>query len=179
LSILLNLYQLSRLKDTGGKVRVLGTVLWAFLGPWLPTPALAQALPETVTWSVAPAAAKPGESLKLTVNGAVLEGWHVYSLKQAPEGPTPLLARVEDNAAAAADGAVSESKPVKLRDPAFGLDTQFYERAFTLTVPVRLKRGLKPGAQAIPVSVRFQTCNGRICQPPKTVHLNAIINPRG
>jgi hypothetical protein len=29
------------------------------------------------------------------------------------------------------------------------------------------------------VSVRFQTCNGRICQPPRTVHLSATVNLQG
>ena len=58
------------------------------------------------------------------------------------------------------------------------MDTHFYSNAFTLTLPVKLKS--KPGAgQAVPVSVRFQTCNGRICQPPKTVHLSAAVNLAG
>jgi len=129
---------------------------------------------DTVSWSVQPAAAT-GDRLKLIVSGTVQPGWHVYALKQAPEGPTPLLVTLDANTVATADGAVAGSAATKLRDPAFGLDTQFYASAFTLTVPVRLKSHLA-GNQAIPLSVRFQTCNGRVCQPPKTVHLSAPVN---
>ena len=142
--------------------------------------ALAQGAPDTVTWTAQPAAAaKPGDKLKLTLTGAVQPGWHVYGLKQAPEGPTPLLVTVDANSVAAADGAVAGTPAIKFRDPAFGLDTQYYETDFSVTVPVRLKPGLAAGAQIIPVAVRFQTCNGRICQPPKTVHLNAPVNLAG
>lgn len=131
---------------------------------------------DTVSWSAQPATAgKQGDRLKVTVNGTVQPGWHVYALKQAPDGPTPLLVTLDTNTAATADGAVAGSVPTKLHDPAFGLDTQFYASAFTLTVPVRLKPHLA-GDQVIPLSVRFQTCNGRVCQPPKTVHLSASVN---
>ena len=132
---------------------------------------------ETVSWSVTAANAGGGR-LSLRLDGAVQPGWHVYGLKQAPDGPTPLLVTLEANTVAAADGAVAGSPAIKFRDPAFGLDTQYYEKEFSVTVPVRLKPGLAAGA-TIPVAVRFQTCNGRICQPPRTVHLSAPVPPAG
>ena len=127
---------------------------------------------ETVSWSTPVITAAKGDKAKLTLNGTVLAGWHVYSLKQALEGPTPLVVTLDANEIAAADGAVTETLPTTFKDPAFGVDTHFYSNAFTLTVPVKLKSRSGAG-QAVPVSVRFQTCNGRICQPPKTVHLSA------
>lgn len=140
-----------------------------------PAAAIAQPV-ETASWTVsAPAALKPGSKTVITLQGAVQDGWHLYALKQAPDGPTPLLVSIEKNGVATANGVVTGSAPQKVRDPAFGLDTQFYAQAFTLMVPVRLKDNLKPGPQAIPLSVRFQTCNGAVCQPPKTVHLSAAI----
>jgi hypothetical protein len=155
------------------------SISWVLFGLFLSGAALAQSpdsgLPDTVSWSAAPQTAKAGGKLALTLQGTVLDGWHVYSLKQAPDGPTPLLVSLGANDTIATDGAVTESKAVKQRDPAFGLDTQFYEHAFTLTMPVRVK-SKAVGQQTVPVNVRFQTCNGRICQPPKTVHLSATIN---
>lgn len=141
----------------------------------LPAAALAQpeGAQDTVAWSVQ--AAAKGSKATLTVNGTVQPGWHVYALKQAPEGPTPLLVTIDQDSAASASGAASGSPAIKFHDPAFGLDTQYYEKAFRVSVPVKLK----PGAQTIPVAVRFQTCNGRICQPPKTVHLSATITQQG
>lgn len=132
---------------------------------------------DTVSWTVQPATATgKGDRLKLILTGSVQPGWHVYGLKQAAEGPTPLLVTLDANTVAATDGAVAGSPAIKFRDPAFGLDTHYYESAFSLTVPVRLKQNLAAGPQTIPVSVRFQTCNGRICQPPRTVHLSALVN---
>jgi hypothetical protein len=131
---------------------------------------------DTVTWTVQSSDVAKNGKVTLTLNGAVRDGWHVYSLKQLPEGPTPLLVTLDANDIAKAGGAVAGSAPTKIHDPAFGLDTQFYESAFTVTVPVRLGSRLAGGPQSIPLSVRFQTCNGRVCQPPKTVHLSASIN---
>jgi hypothetical protein len=150
----------------------------ALLGLSLQGVALAQpsaAQGETVAWTVQASDVAKGKAT-LTLNGAVREGWHVYSLKQLPEGPTPLLVTVDQNDVAKAGGTVAGSAPTKIHDPAFGLDTQFYESAFSLTVPVRLGGHASAGPQSIPLSVRFQTCNGRVCQPPKTVHLSASIN---
>lgn len=127
---------------------------------------------ETVSWSAPTITAAKGDKARLTLNGTVLAGWHVYSLKQALEGPTPLVVTVDANDVASADGAATETPPTTFKDPAFGVDTHFYSNTFTLTLPVKLKSRAAAG-QAVPVSVRFQTCNGRICQPPKTVHLSA------
>jgi hypothetical protein len=150
----------------------------------LSLPALAQtpsdtARGDTVSWTVtAPSgdAVKHGEHLAVALHGTVLDGWHVYSLRQAPEGPTPLFVSLDTNPVAAVDGVVTESKPTKIHDPAFGLDTQFYEKAFTVTVPIRIKAHQAAGQQVVALNVRFQTCNGRVCQPPKTVRLTAPID---
>jgi len=133
----------------------------------------------TVSWtvSVQPAnAVKQGSRLTLTLQGTVQDGWHVYALRQLPAGPTPLRVTLDANDVAAADGAPSGSVPAKIRDPSFGLDTEYYAHPFTLTLPLRLGSHLAAGRQSISVSVRFQTCNGRVCQPPKTVHLSAPVD---
>lgn len=140
-------------------------------------PVLAQGEPagDTVTWSVAPAHVAKGHRAQLTLSGQIQPGWHVYGLKQAPTGPTPLVVALDQNDVAKVDGPASGSPATTYHDPAFGLDTHFYSSAFTLTLPVRLNAHVA-GPRTIPVSVRFQTCNGRICQPPRTVHLSASIS---
>jgi hypothetical protein len=133
---------------------------------------------QTVSWTVAPQdIAQPGHA-SLTLHGSVAPGWHVYALKQAPDGPTPLLVSVAANAVATADGATTGSAPTKIHDPAFNLETQFYSGAFDLTVPVRIRAHVR-GAQAVPVDVRFQTCNGKVCEQPRTVHLSAPVTLAG
>jgi DsbC/DsbD-like thiol-disulfide interchange protein len=136
---------------------------------------------DTVAWTLtaaSPDASAPGSRVVLTLQGAVKDGWHVYGLKQATLGPTPLLVALDKNSVAAAAGAPTASKPITQRDPSFGLDTHFYTSAFTVSVPVHITAHAAAGPQVIPVSVRFQTCNGQICQPPKTVHLSASVTVR-
>ena len=50
---------------------------------------------------------KQGGHLTLTLRGKVLEGWHVYALKQLPDGPTPLRVTLDANDVATADGALA------------------------------------------------------------------------
>jgi hypothetical protein len=143
--------------------------------------ALAQTPVETVSWTLAaqsPVNAKPGDKLSITVRGDVLDTWHVYGLEQLPSGPIPLKVTVDQNDVASAEGALVIDAPVKFHDPSFNLETQYYEKDFSLTVPVRVAANAAQGAQQIPVSVRFQTCNGKICKPPKTVKLLASVNVR-
>lgn len=154
----------------------------AAIGAALCGAALAQAPgpPQSVSWSVAPQTADvaPGSRIAITLRGAVVGGWHVYGLKQLPNGPIPLEVAVDANAVAKARGAPTASPPRKFHDPAFKLETQYYDQPFTLTVPVSLGSKLAAGPQIIPVSVRFQSCNGDICLPPRTVRLSATVNVR-
>lgn len=135
---------------------------------------------ETVSWAIAApsGAVKPGSRIALTLEGTVLEGWHVYALKQLPAGPTPLKVSLDKSEAVMAAGVITASTPVKVHDWGFDLDVEYYSHAFTLSVPLRIGAKLADGPQQIPVSVRFQTCNDRICQPPKTAHLSAFVNVR-
>lgn len=135
---------------------------------------------DIVSWSAsAPAqAVKPGGKVKITLRGAVQPGWHVYGLKQLPEGPTPLRVTLDASDIAAADGEPTGGPPIKLQDPSFNLETQYYEHDVTVTAPARIGAHAAAGPQQIPVSIRFQTCNGRICQPPKTVKLSVPLNIR-
>lgn len=133
---------------------------------------------QTVQWSaavVSKAALRQGEAATLELSAEVLDGWHVYALTQPPGGPTALRVALDENAVARAAGAPSGTAPEKRFDPSFDLETQFYAHSFTLRLPVRLKEHAASGWQSIPVSVRFQTCNGRECQPPRTIHLSASI----
>jgi DsbC/DsbD-like thiol-disulfide interchange protein len=149
----------------------------------LAAPALAQtadpAAAQTVNWTVTadPAdAVKQGGRVTLTLHGEVADGWHVYSLKQLPNGPTPLRVTLDQNAIATASGAPVGSSATKIHDQGFNLDTQFYSHAFTVSLPLQVGAQSASGPQQIPLSVRFQTCNDRVCQPPKTVHLTAAVS---
>jgi DsbC/DsbD-like thiol-disulfide interchange protein len=140
--------------------------------------AFAQAPNPTVQWDAtvtAPASAKEGGTTTLELSGQIQEGWHVYALNQPAGGPTALRVTLDDNAVAEAVGLPAGSPPQKRHDPSFGLDTRFYTHSFTVRLPVQVKQQSSPGKQLIPVSVRFQMCSDRECQPPTTVHLTVPI----
>jgi hypothetical protein len=131
----------------------------------------------TVTWAPAPPVSlRQGGHGALLLHGTVRDGWHVYALKQQENGPTPLRVALDTNDIAVPAGAVQGSKPVVAHDQAFNLDTPYYIHDFTITVPLRVKPHVAAGRHAVPVSVRFQTCNGQTCEPPKTLHLTAAVD---
>ena len=157
----------------------LKTGLWlaAGLALVLSAPTFAQA-PKvdsaTASFSAAPLVLDKlprGGRVAVVLRGAVKDGWHVYALKQPENGPTPLVVSLEANVFAQPAGAPQGSAPLVAHDGSFNLDLPFYARTFTVTVPVRLNGRRAAGRFALPVSVRFQTCNGQVCQPPKTLHL--------
>jgi hypothetical protein len=134
----------------------------------------AQSEDDRVQWAAAlnsPAALKGGDATTLELSGTIKDGWHVYALTEPPGGPTALRVTVVDNQVALVAGIPSGTSPHKRHDPSFNLETKFYTHAFTIHVPVRLKQQSATGRQDIPVSVRFQTCSDRECQPPTTIHL--------
>jgi DsbC/DsbD-like thiol-disulfide interchange protein len=172
------------LQTKPGRAAWLALLGLALNGLMLNDDALAQAPggpPDVVSWTASVPAnttVKPGSRVKITLQGTVTDGWHVYGLDQPEAGPIPLLVTVDENGVAAADGAPTASTPTTFHDPSFNLDTQFYSKPFTVTAPVRIDPKAAAGVQQIPVSVRFQSCNGPTCRPPKTVHLTASINVR-
>jgi hypothetical protein len=106
------------------------------------------------------------------LSGELQSGWHVYGLVEPPNGPTALKVGLDDNAVARSAGAVSGSPAEHKFDASFGRTTEFYSGPFKLYLPVRLMQpAAAAGSAVIPVSVRFQTCNGDVCVPPKTIHL--------
>lgn len=142
-------------------------------------PAAAYAQPAgtpTVTWAIAPVNVAAGGHAKLVLQGTLRDNWHLYAFKQKENGPTPLRVALDANEVAQADGAPSGSAPIVAHDAAFNLDTPYYLHNFAITVPVKLKPHAAAGRQTIPVTVRFQTCNGQTCEPPKTLHLTAAVN---
>jgi thiol:disulfide interchange protein DsbD len=107
----------------------------------------------------------------IELSAAVQRGWHAYGLAQLPGGPTPLRVTLDANQVGEIAGPTSGTVPVKKHDAAFDLDTEVYEESFRLRLPVEINQHAAPGRSQVPVSVRFQACNDRVCLPPRTVHI--------
>jgi hypothetical protein len=121
------------------------------------------------------AAIKPGANSVIELSAEVEEGWHVYGLTQLPGGPTPLRITIDSDELAKIAGAPTGTLPVKKHDTAFDVDTELYDKAFKLHLPITINEYLVTGRKSIPVSVRFQACNDRVCLPPRSVHFSVPI----
>ena len=62
-----------------------------------------------------------------------------------------------------------------MQDPAFNMEVQLYEGEVAFTLPMRLAAAAPPGAQKIVVNASFQSCDNKICLPPKTVKLEVPV----
>ena len=139
----------------------------------------AQVPMQPVKWSSAAVPAsgvKPGSKIAIELSAEMQEGWHIYGLNQVSGGPIPLRLTLDDNAVTESAGAPTGTPPEKRHDPSFNLDTELYAHSFSLHLPVQVKPHAQSGEQSVPVSVRYQACNDRICLPPKTVHLTVPID---
>ena len=139
-------------------------------------PALAQG-PNNVKWTLMlePAAAAPGSKVMAHLEGQIDGGWHVYSMSSA--GAIPTTIKLAANAAVE-KVRVFQAPPKKAYDPNFQLDTETYEGSAVFLLELRLKPDAPAGASEISAEVRYQTCNDKVCIPPRrrTVSATLTIN---
>ena len=131
----------------------------------LPALALAQG-PNNVHWSLSlePAAAAPGSKVLARLEARIDPGWHVYSMTSA--GAIPTTVKVAANAAVE-KVRVFQAPPKKAYDPNFQLDTETYEGSAVFLLELQLKPDAAAGASDISAEVRYQTCNDKVCIPPR------------
>ena len=125
---------------------------------------------EVVKWTADVVKATP-TSATVALSATIAEGWHVYALSQPAGGPTPLKITIPSGAPFALQVPIQETQVIRHDDPSFKMETVYYLNTVNLTVAVK-KEGA-PTTEAVPVDVRFQACNDRLCLPPYTVHLTA------
>jgi thiol:disulfide interchange protein DsbD len=130
--------------------------------------------PAIVAWTIAlepGSAPAAGRTIQVVLTAKIVPGWHVYSLTQPKNGPSPLSVAVPDGQPFTRAGAVTESAPIAAFDPAFKARTQYFEDSATLTVPTRITPGTRPGLTPLRVQIEYQVCSDRLCLPPATTEL--------
>ena len=115
--------------------------------------------------------AVPGATVKVKVKAAIGDGWHLYSLKKLDGGPIATSIAVPPEQPFTLNGTIEAEEPMRLDDPVFGMEVEFYIESAEFTVPVKIAAGVKPGVQKLTIAPRYQTCNGKLCLPPRTVRL--------
>ena len=65
-------------------------------------------------------------------------------------------------------GAVQSPEPRVMQDASFAGEVELYEGEIDLRLP-RVVPGAAPGTHNLVVSASYQSCNNKLCLPPKTM----------
>jgi thiol:disulfide interchange protein DsbD len=132
---------------------------------------------DPVAWKLNPLAApvKPGARFTVKLVVEAQDGWHLYSLKPLAEGPIATRIWIAEGQPFSLAGAVQAPDPRVMQDPSFGMEVELYEGEAVFTLPVRVAPGTPPGVQKLVVSASYQSCNNKLCLPPKTVKVEVPI----
>jgi thiol:disulfide interchange protein DsbD len=141
------------------------------------TACLAAAPADPVAWKLNPPATSVKAGARFTVKllAEVQEGWHLYSLKPMAEGPIPTRIWIAEGQPFALAGAIQSPDPQVMQDASFGMEVELYEGEAVFTLPVRVASGASSGTQMLVVSASYQSCNNKLCLPPKTVKVEVSI----
>jgi len=150
------------------KVKTL--IQWPILLVSLCIAAHGQRPTEIVKWTATTTKAA-SNSASVTLSAAIEDGWHVYALTQPPGGPIPMKISVPTGSPFVLKTPVPEGKVTRHLDPNFNMDTVYYLK--NVSFSIALQEDTNAHAEAIPLDVRFQACNDRLCLPPYTAHLTA------
>ncbi len=140
--------------------------------------ALGAAPPDPVAWKleeVPVKAVKPGARFTVKLVARIQEGWHLYSLKPMAEGPIPTRVWLAAGQPFELAGGIKADEPEVIEDPSFNMEVELYEGEAAFVLPVRVAPGAAAGAQNLVVSASYQTCNNKVCLPPKTVKVEVPV----
>jgi thiol:disulfide interchange protein len=134
-----------------------------------------------ITWTLAegPKQVKPAQKFDLQLTAKIDEGWHLYSTTQPPGGPNATRITMPAGAPFSFYGAPGGPPPAVKYDANFSMETETYDGSVTFALPVEVAKDAASGSHKAEVHVRFQTCNERLCLPPKTEKLSVNITVVG
>jgi thiol:disulfide interchange protein DsbD len=139
---------------------------------------LAAAPADPVAWKLQDAPAKPVKpSARFTVKlvAQIQEGWHLYSMKHVEDGPVATRIWLADGQEFQLADSIRSSPPETLQDASFNMEVELYEGEASFVLPLKVAAGAPAGVQTLAVNASYQSCNNRICLPPKTVKVEAAV----
>jgi thiol:disulfide interchange protein DsbD len=141
--------------------------------------AASQGVADPITWTLAvqPAGATtaPGGTITLALTATIEEGWHLYSIKLEPGGPVPTSIAIPDGQPFSLAGEIAEPLPQSSFDGNFNKMLDYHETKAVFTIPLKAAATAPTGKQTARVSISYQTCNDRLCLPPRQVAMTADV----
>ncbi|TAK11415.1 MAG: hypothetical protein EPO35_12335 [Acidobacteria bacterium] len=139
----------------------------------------AQGVADPIAWALAvqPAGATstPGGTVTLALTATIDEGWHLYATKLEPGGPVATSITVPAGQAFTLAGDIGEPLPTSSFDGNFDRVLEYHETKAVFTVPVKSGANTPLGRQTVRVAASYQTCNDRLCLPPRQVVVTADV----
>ena len=124
----------------------------------------------TLTTSVEPAEAKPGDTVTLRVTAKLKPGYHIYTQAKTQEGdgPRKTLFDLFDTAGLEVTGNwKADKKPESRAEPAFDNQVfEYFEEEVTWSIPLKIPEGTAAGKKEIRVQASYQICNAQSCSFP-------------
>ena len=132
---------------------------------------------DPVSWKVeeAPKSVKAGGRFNVRLVAQIQDSWHLYSMKPIEDGPVPTRIVLADGGTFQLVGAIKGDAPQTMQDPTLKMEVELYEGSAGFALPVKVAAGAAPGVQTMTVNATYQTCNNKMCLPPKTVKVEVPI----
>lgn len=124
--------------------------------------------PVTLSASAKVTQVKPGVKLDIDLVARISDGWHVYSITQ-PAPPIATRVELAPGQPYTLEGDIGGPAPSVAFDESAGMTVETYEGEAAFTLPIRVAAKAAPGRVPVRVQMRYQSCDGKICLPPKTL----------
>ena len=123
---------------------------------------------EPVQWSFTAEKVNDKEyNINLSAN--IADGWFVYSQHLEADGPVPTTIKFDQHPSLQLKGSTTEEGQKKEGfDQVFGMNIVKY----TKTAHFSQKIIVKGNVESLKGQLRYMTCNGEMCMPPKDVNFN-------
>jgi thiol:disulfide interchange protein len=128
-----------------------------------------------VQWSVTVEQPKapPGSSVQCLLTARIDPGWHLYALS-APKPIIPTSIRIGENPAIASVE-IYQPPARTIFDPNFNFNVETYENQAVFRIAIGLAKDAPAGPLQLAFVTRFQTCNAKMCLPPRRVESAAAV----
>ena len=134
------------------------------------TPLALRPATATLTASVEPAEAKPGDTVTVKVTAKLDDGYHIYKYsKEKGSGPVPTSFDFFDPAGLAIEGDWSASRePEKHKDPNFpDVDSvEYYEGEVTWSIKLKIPASAAAGKKTLRCQAMYMVCDAKTCSIP-------------
>lgn len=133
----------------------------------------AQGSLDPISWALAVqppgATSAPGSTVTLALTATIDDGWHLYATKLEPGGPLATSITIPEGQLFTAAGEIVEPLPASSFDGNFNKVLEYHEGKAVFSIPVKSATNAPVGKQTVKVSASYQTCNDRLCLPPRSV----------